>query len=509
VDAERAETYLRLKAETELRRLTTPGGETMALPHPGPAAAQNWPGPPATAQNWPGPPATAQNWPGPPATARLRNVAQALTTVGAIDHVVADAILANFELAVAVRQPAQDRSLISARPAMRRRVARLMQAVSQHPMPAPDPGAPLPGPAAPAAQPGPDRVIPVGMMVPVRDDEVRGELYLMAFSQTPNGARFSVHAWLRDALSDMPPHGAIHLLRDFTATDDQGAGYALGFAGHGTMAGWNGLLRLDRAPPPGVRWLDLACPGGPTRRISLQAPLHPPAVTITEITRSPGEHLLNATALRILTAAAEATVPRGTTSSMALRQTSQLATGLGDIVEALVAAGALSPLSPVPGQLAMLCESLDLREHGITAPPASELPVPWLSMLSYAHRRKPEIVSPRDGCADVAVALPELDGVTISILGLHANEEGTDMHIYLTGIPPDVNPETHLLPTLWLRDDTGRWHAARGKGMNVVHDGEAAAQLQILPPLTRCTSLDIIAAGRSAEVRGSVPVRWR
>ncbi|HEX6518470.1 MAG TPA: hypothetical protein VF070_00435 [Streptosporangiaceae bacterium] len=503
MDAERAETYLRLKAETELRRTAIAGdgaglfrGEVSPRSPLIPSGLMS-------------------------ATTRLRNVAQALTTIGAIDHLVADAILANFELAVAVRQPAQERSPISARPAMRRRVARLMQAVSPQTWPAPNPGALLPGPAAPAAQPGPDRVIPVGMMVPFRDDEVRGELYLMAFSQTPNGARFSVHAWLRDALSDMPPHGAIHLLRDFTATDDQGAGYTLGFVGHGTMAGWNGLLRLDHAPPPGVRWLDLACPGGPTRRVSLEPPLHHPAVTITEITRSPGEHLLNATAVRLLTAAVEVAArswpgPPAT----ALRQMSQLATGLGDIVEALVAARALSPLSPVPGQLAMLCESLDLREHGITAVlnlpgppaaalPASELPTPWLSMLSYAHRRKPEIASPRDGCADVALALPELDGITISILGLHANEEGTDLHIYLTGIPPDVNPETHLLPTLWLRDDTGRWHAARGKGMNVVHDGEAAAQLQILPPLTRCTSLDIIAAGRSAEARGSVPVRWR
>jgi hypothetical protein len=477
VDAERAETYLRLKAESELRRPTSPGAEPM----PGVN------------------------------TARLRNVAQALTTVGAIDHVVADAILANFELAVAVRRLAQGHSPIQSRPAaMRRRVARLVQTAS------PQAGwaatAVSSGPPAhkAASRPAPDRVIPVGMMVPVRDQQVRGELYLMAFSQTANGARFSVHGWLREALSDMPPHGVIHLLHDFTATDDQGNRYSLGFVGQGTMAGWNGLLALDPTPPPGIRWLDLVAPGGPTRRVPLDPPAHPPAVTTTGITRSPGEHLLNGTAVRILTDAADAASHRGTTTGTALRVASQLTTGLGDIVEALVAAGALSAISPVPGQLAMLCESLDLRDHGIIAAlPATELPAPWLSLLSYAHRRKPDIASPRDGCADVAVALPELDGVTVSVLGLHASEEGTELHIYLTGLPQDINQDWPLLPTLWLRDDTGRWHATRSGGMNTAYDGEATVQLQILPPLTRCTSIDILAAGQSAEVRTALPVRWR
>jgi hypothetical protein len=57
------------------------------------------------------------------------------------------------------------------------------------------------------------------------------------------------------------------------------------------------------------------------------------------------------------------------------------ADGLGDVIAALRAAGALSPLSPVPGQLAALCARLHLTGHGITAPPARNLPGPWLSML--------------------------------------------------------------------------------------------------------------------------------
>jgi hypothetical protein len=498
VDAERAETHLRLMAETEFRRAATSYGE--AVPFRGEGRTPLVP------------PHLRLS------TARLRNVAQALTTVGAIGQPVAEAILANFELALAVRQPAHGRPPIAGGSvAMRRRVARIMQGSQQalsaafgvSPAAPGAPGAPgTPAAPAPAAQRAPERVVPVGMMVPVRDEEVRGELYLMAFAQTANGAGFSVHGWLREALSDMPPHGPIRLLRDFTATDDRGGRYWLRFAGLGTMAGWNGLLRLDPAPPAGIRWLDLVSPGGPTRRVSLDSP-RSPVITVTGSTRSPGEHLLHTIAARILTGAAEVTAHRGSTMGVALREASQLSTGLGDIVEALVAAKALSPLSPVPGQVAMLCESLDLRDHGITAFPAPELPAPWLSMLSYVHRRKPEIASPRDGCADVAVRLAELDGITVSILGLHANEESTDLHVHLTGLPLDANLETCLLPTLWLRDDTGRWHATRAKVVPTAHEGEAAVQFQILPALTRCASIDIVAAGQSAEVRTTLPVRWR
>jgi len=64
-----------------------------------------------------------------------------------------------------------------------------------------------------------------------------------------------------------------------------------------------------------------------------------------------------------------------------------VADGLGDAIAALHACDAQSPLSPVPGQLAALCASLDVSGHGITARPARNLPGPWLSMptLDYLY----------------------------------------------------------------------------------------------------------------------------
>ena len=49
---------------------------------------------------------------------------------------------------------------------------------------------------------------------------------------------------------------------------------------------------------------------------------------------------------------------------------SEAADGLADIIAALQAAGALSPSSRLPGQLAGLCARLGISGHGIAAPPA-------------------------------------------------------------------------------------------------------------------------------------------
>src|SRR5207344_1455004 len=72
-----------------------------------------------------------------------------------------------------------------------------------------------------------------------------------------------------------------------------------------------------------------------------------------------------------------------------------LTTGLGETVAALGAAGALSPLSPVPGRLA----GLGVSGHGIAPPPARELPEPWFSLLAHYLRRKPDTVPVHDGFA--------------------------------------------------------------------------------------------------------------
>lgn len=480
MDSERAETYLRLLAEAELRQARTahePGEFVVSGPH----AVRHGPA--------------------------LRRVAQALVAVGAIDEVLADAIVAGFDLAIMVRQPnPQGRrpalTVAMHSSAVRRQLGRLVKAGTYQ---VTAPPARAPAQQAQQAPQAPDRVVPIGMMIPLKDDNVRGELYLLAYSQTASGARYSATAVLRGA----PPLHLPDLVRKLTVTDDQGNAYGLTFSGGRSDANWAGLLALQPAPPPGIGWLELTAPGGVVRRTGLEPPAHPPAITVTETGGSPGEHLLHLTAVQILSTAAAPGIPgRGArmfTGPMGIH----LGPELGETVDALHAAGALSPLSPVPGQLVTLCESLDIRDHGIDALPVRDLPKQWLSMLAYAHRRKRDVTTPRRGCAAVAVALPQLDGVTISVLGLSADETGTVLHVHARGIPAHLDPHAAFLPVFWLRDDDNRWHTAHISDWATGDDDEITAQLRVVPPLTHGTSVDLIAGGRSEQVRTTLPLDWR
>ncbi len=99
----------------------------------------------------------------------------------------------------------------------------------------------------------------------------------------------------------------------------------------GGSDGWT--LMLDPDPPP-----DTA------------------TMTVGEATADPGEHMLHAVAAWLLAAA----VPQDTVTGLAAPGSGPLpagADGLGDLIAALQAAGALSPLSPVPGQLAALARA--------------------------------------------------------------------------------------------------------------------------------------------------------
>ena len=366
MNRERAETYLRQLAEAELRRART-------LPAARIRARQD--------------------------TARLALVAQALVAVGAVDAGTADQIRAELELAVAVRQPGQENQGSPGQgglpPDARKRLARLMRSP--------------PGRAATVAlhasglstgytRPAPHRaswrVVPVGQVIQIRDDDVRRELLLVAYLQSADGARFTMAGWP---------------FRPLTAADDHGASYQVGFRGGHAAAEL--VLRPD--PPHQIRWLDLiTAPGEPATRIDLDPQIPAPEVTVTRKATSPGELLLDVIAARILMQRRRPSRRTTPSSRPPARPTcARLSpTGPVDIVAALHAAGALPPASPVPGQLAGLCTRTGIPGHGITAPPAADLPEPWQSMLTRypaaCRRRRPRPAS----LAATVAELPELDG---------------------------------------------------------------------------------------------------
>jgi len=244
---------------------------------------------------------------------------------------------------------------------------------------------------------------------------------------------------------------------------------------------------------------------------------------VTRNAHSPAELLLDVIAARILCSGAavpQYDLEHPPASAADLR--AFIADGPGVIVAALHAAGALPPASPVPGQLAGLCTRVGIPGHGITAPPATDLPEPWHSMLTRP-RRLPQ-AAPAPGIAAATIAeLPELDGARITILGLHHativglhnSATQTIVHILVSGVTPEddwtYGRVIRPLPTLWVRDSSGRWHATRTNGTGPTGtSSEVIMWLEIAPPLDSGTAwIDVVATGRSAEARVRLPICWK
>ena len=508
MNRERAETYLRLLTEAELR-------DPALASQPAPRSAD-------------APFVTT------PIT--LIRAAWALTAVGALDLQTAEAILGDAELAVAARRRPEAAAASPAGPRLgpRRFAGGRPLARMSHLMPsvpalarAPAPSAAeeaLPEspdlPADPAPPDAPDRYVPVGQMILFHDELICGELDLMSYAHTAAGARFTATWRTRDPLGsrhhDLPPVEAI------TVTDDRGRPYDLVFATKGRPESTCDLtLRPD--PPPDNGWLEITAPGEQAVRVDLGRRAERPEPQISEINLSAGEHLLNRIAERLLALAPEYQTDwhaRLATSFLAPAHRAQpaglltnLAGGLGATIAALEAAEVLSPRSPVPARLAALCASLRIGGHGIVAAPAPDLPEPWFSMLTHYHRRKPETAAAGDGFAAVAAALPELEGIRLVLLGLHNCDGGTWMDALALGQLRGVQQGTLGLDmafplSMWVRDGAGRWHAARPAGW--YHEGgEATLTLRLTPPLTRsCAWMEVLATGQSAEVRATVPLCW-
>jgi hypothetical protein len=494
MNRERAETYLRLLTEAELR------DPALAWPPPG-----------------------AVDAPFVTAPITLIRAAWALTAVGALDLEAAEAILADAELAVAARRRPEAAMASPAGPRLgpRRfaggrplaRMSHLMPSVPFVPALARTAAASPTGTGSPQGpRDGPDRYVPVGQMILFHDETISGELDLMAYAHTGAGARFTATWRTRDPLGAR--HHGVPPVDAFALTDDRGQRYGLEFAPKGRPESTCDLaLRPD--PPPDIGWLEITAPGEQAVRVDLARRAEGPEPQVSEISVSIGEHLLNRIAERLLALAPEYWMDwhpevAGTPPAPPV---TNLAAGLGATIAALEAAEVLSPLSPVPARLAALCASLRIGGHGITAAPAPDLPEPWLSMLTHYHRRKPEAAPAGDGFAGVAAALPELEGIRLVLLGLHNCDGGTWMDALALGQAAGLQHRALELGmafplSMWVRDGAGRWHAARPAAWHH-EEGEATLTLRLTPPLTRSWAwIEVLATGRSAEVRATVPLRW-
>ncbi|HUB22126.1 MAG TPA: hypothetical protein VMA97_06940 [Streptosporangiaceae bacterium] len=462
---ERAETHLRLLAEAELRRATA----------------------------WPADGGLLDEC----HSERLELIAQALHAVHAFDMDAANEIQAELAFALGVRQPGPAPGGLA--PNAEANMTRL--------------ALPSPGHRRPPPSRGRWRLVPVGQVIRTRAEDVQGELHLLAYAQTPAGARFTgVSYWGQAPPRRSPPPG-VQLAHRFTAVDDQDTRYQLGVSVGPVRGEWSGLLNLHPNPPQGIRWLDLSTtPGQPAARIDLTAHT-PPDITVTPAAVSRGELLLTGIAAGLLALASPEQVPFHPSAARP-GPLSQAADGLADIIAALQATAELPASSRLPGQLAGLCGLLGISGHGLAAPSTGDLPEPWLSLLTYCRRGKPAR-APVPGWAVAATGLPGRDGARIAVLGLHNGQHGQFLHLLASGVTPEYTWSygmiANRMPVFWLRGGNGRWHTARpARSAPVPNADDFMLWLRVVPPLEYGTPwTDVVAVGPSAEIRARLPLRWK
>jgi hypothetical protein len=474
VGDERAETYLRLLAEAELRRA---GERLRALDAAAGTDAWSDPGmaPFATAES--------AQW-------KVGRAGRILVVAGALDEGFLDRFAADLYTAINARS----RLVLS----WHRRRGMLHRTLFPPPSRLPPP----PRPADRAM-----RVTPLGRALRVASGRAPWALHLMSLVRTRTEAVITVVMrmhWLPGGqgndleITEAGPH---HLPYDqLWAVDDQGTRYTVRFeGGQGGTATWRGIARLSPVPPPGVRRLDLV--GDGTRLIQL--PLGPPAArglraappATGPAAIPPGERLLVLAAERIL-ASGDA---RGPVEDP----------GPGEIITVLTEAGAIAADSPVPGQLASLCQRLAAAGHGITVPPAEEIPPPWASVI--ARRDAPVPADGPEVFAPLAVVLPYVDGARFALAGLSAAAGESHLHVISSGMPQLTDWFAYNWTpgfSWWLRDGAGNWHVTAAGEPWTFGDGMQAFRLRLTPPLAAVPdTAEVVVTGPAAQVRATVPIR--
>jgi hypothetical protein len=496
MDAERAETYLRLLAEAEVRRAAVAG--PAAVGEPTVVDAGIW---------------------------RMLAPAWVLMAVGAVRADAAEAILADLQVALQAR--CRPRRYAASRPAHLPRPPRFPPArfpARLTPAAGPcvaGPGVAGPGVADPGVadlgseaggvlgDPGAVQVVPVGRRVRLADVEV----CIVALNVTPAFARIMVTA-RRHGLAEPAgagPAGAgsgsVEQLLKMTARDDRGGHYLTGLAGaaiarfgdrwQGTISAWQ--------PPTDMEWLEFRFPAGDrVVRIDLLGAPATAAVTAEDAPVSLGERLLTAAAERALAAAGTESAQGGHEAEM-----------LGAMAAALAAAGTLPAASPLADHVATLCGVLGplASVDGGLALADAGLPEPWLDVLAGLRRVRAGYRA-GNGCAAIGVDLGKLDGTRFVLAGLENEVGRTYLQVFIEGFGEmavqwdsfgtDGVPSTF---SWWLRDETGHWHVAMP---DFRFTGDATyLSMEVFPPLSRSSeSVEVVVTGLAGRVSARVPLAW-
>ena len=458
MDRAAAESYVRLLAESELRRAVT-------------AARYRWRDEDLKERGERPPEA---------GLLRVRAVLSALCQVGALGRAAAGRVAMEFTGALAARGLREPGTLLAPAPA------------------APPAGAPAAEPPA-GAPAGRYQAVPVGVVIPGEQEGQRGEVHVQALVLGPDRAAVVTSFASTWRAAPLAPGGGEAAQPSFPpfggsgVTDDQGRSYQLTLeAGEG---GWyeTRVLRLSAVPPPSARWLDMPARPGLSIRIDLTGPPAIRAVRRSRSAPSSGELLLGAVADTLLGG-----------GQLAGISATLLAGSLAEVTDALVAVRALSPDSPAADRLAALClrRAIEVRGPWAGRAPATRLPASWASVLDGSRCQ-----DGRQGVVPAAVVMPEIDGARFVLAGLSSWERQATVLVFAWGWAQASREFCPRQPfSWWARDDAGRWHVGRARPEGI---DSGTFQLELTPPLhPAARSLDIILTGRSDRVTATLPLAW-
>jgi hypothetical protein len=178
-----------------------------------------------------------------------------------------------------------------------------------------------------------------------------------------------------------------------------------------------------------------------------------------------------------------------------------------EAIAALREIGAVSSASPALRRLAALLGRLGSGSPEFQGVPWADLPEPWASVLDSQDAADGPV-----GVSPLAVVFPEIDGTRCVLTGLRS--EPGSASLQLTGWLgpalgwPSFADET-TWPSVWARDSAGRWHIAAQNGGGF-GGGHANLTLRLTPPIhPRATSLEIVLLGKSGRATATVPLAWQ
>lgn len=173
----------------------------------------------------------------------------------------------------------------------------------------------------------------------------------------------------------------------------------------------------------------------------------------------------------------------------------------------LLAAGVVTSSSESLRRLAGAAAHFGVPLPGpLTAIEPADLPADWLSLRARADR-----TDGPTGICSVAAVLPEVDGAQCVIGELLSDGDSATMQVHARGWPePRHEGGLRIEQFEWAaRDDLGGWYVL-GHGGWSYSDGEADLDFEFSPAIdSRARSLDIILTGTTTQVTVTVPLDWQ